>query len=275
MEARFDDDRYDNAPRSQPPSCAFALLVATASVGAATIKGTGGNDTLRGGTAADRLDGKGGNDKLYGAAGNDVLLGGAGNDVLVGGPGSDRLTCGAGRDTARGDAQDKARSGLRGRTGDSDDPAPSAASHSTASVASPAAAGHSGDRPARTRVRYNQGNFLFFDGVCRSHLHRVASQRSSGRVRRRRLSPRGRGLRRQQVPDHGRRHVRRRRNLGRLDRPGRRRVHALGRPSRWTLRHGNVRERDDRHELRAALPGHGAPLFVRRDQMDGNAPLMS
>src|SRR5688572_21924195 len=85
-----------------------ALLVATATVGAATIKGTAGNDTLRGGAAADRLDGKGGNDKLYGAAGNDVLVGGAGNDLLVGGPGADRLTCGAGRDTVRGDAQDKA-----------------------------------------------------------------------------------------------------------------------------------------------------------------------
>jgi hypothetical protein len=85
----------------------FALLVATATVGAATIKGTAGNDTLRGGAAADRLDGKGGNDKLFGAAGNDVLLGGAGNDLLVGGPGADKLTCGAGQDTARGDAQDK------------------------------------------------------------------------------------------------------------------------------------------------------------------------
>jgi RTX calcium-binding nonapeptide repeat (4 copies) len=85
----------------------LALLVATATVGAATIKGTAGNDTLRGGSSADRLDGRGGNDKLFGAAGNDVLLGGAGNDLLVGGPGADRLTCGAGQDTARGDAKDK------------------------------------------------------------------------------------------------------------------------------------------------------------------------
>jgi Calx-beta domain/RTX calcium-binding nonapeptide repeat (4 copies) len=84
-----------------------ALLVATATVGAATIKGTAGNDTLRGGAAADKLDGKGGNDKLYGAAGNDVLIGGAGNDLLVGGPGADKLACGAGRDTARGDGKDK------------------------------------------------------------------------------------------------------------------------------------------------------------------------
>jgi hypothetical protein len=85
----------------------FALLVATATVGAATIRGTAGNDTLRGGATSDRLDGKAGNDKLFGAAGNDVLLGGAGNDLLVGGPGADKLTCGAGQDTARGDAQDK------------------------------------------------------------------------------------------------------------------------------------------------------------------------
>ena len=85
----------------------IALLVATATVGAATVKGTAGNDTLRGGVAADRLDGKAGNDKLYGLAGNDTLVGGAGNDLLVGGAGADRLTCGAGRDIARGDARDR------------------------------------------------------------------------------------------------------------------------------------------------------------------------
>jgi RTX calcium-binding nonapeptide repeat (4 copies) len=83
-----------------------ALLVTTATVGAATITGTAGNDTLRGGAKADKLTGKGGNDKLFGAGGNDVLVGGAGNDLLVGGPGADRLSCGAGRDTARGDAND-------------------------------------------------------------------------------------------------------------------------------------------------------------------------
>ena len=84
-----------------------ALLIATATVGAATITGTAGNDTLRGGAKADKLNGKGGNDKLYGAAGNDVLAGGPGNDLLVGGPGADTLSCGAGRDTARGDGRDK------------------------------------------------------------------------------------------------------------------------------------------------------------------------
>ena len=84
-----------------------ALLIATATVGAATITGTAGSDTLKGGAKADKLNGKGGNDKLYGAGGNDVLVGGAGNDLLVGGPGADTLSCGAGRDTARGDAKDK------------------------------------------------------------------------------------------------------------------------------------------------------------------------
>lgn len=85
----------------------FALLIATATVGAATINGTAGNDTLRGGAAADKLTGKAGNDKLYGRGGNDVLAGGGGNDLLVGGPGADRLSCGAGQDTAKGDASDK------------------------------------------------------------------------------------------------------------------------------------------------------------------------
>ena len=42
----------------------FALLIATATVGAATINGTAGNDTLRGGAKADKLTGKAGNDKL-------------------------------------------------------------------------------------------------------------------------------------------------------------------------------------------------------------------
>jgi len=84
----------------------MALLVATATVGAATINGTAGNDTLRGGAAADKLNGRAGNDKLFGGAGNDALVGGGGNDVLVGGPGADRLSCGAGTDTARGDAKD-------------------------------------------------------------------------------------------------------------------------------------------------------------------------
>ena len=83
-----------------------ALLLAAATVGAATITGTAGNDTLRGSPTADRLTGKAGDDRLYGAAGNDVLVGGAGNDLLVGGPGADRLSCGTGRDTARGDARD-------------------------------------------------------------------------------------------------------------------------------------------------------------------------
>ena len=84
----------------------LVLLAAAATVGAATITGTAGNDMLRGGPKADKLNGKGGNDKLYSGAGNDVLIGGAGNDLLVGGPGADKLTCGPGTDIARGDATD-------------------------------------------------------------------------------------------------------------------------------------------------------------------------
>jgi len=85
----------------------LAVLIVTATVGAATISGTAGNDTLKGGAKADKLNGKGGNDKLFGGAGNDTLNGGAGNDLLVGGPGADKLSCGAGQDVARADAQDK------------------------------------------------------------------------------------------------------------------------------------------------------------------------
>ena len=84
-----------------------SLLLVTATVGAATIRGSAGNDTLRGSARADKLFGLGGNDKLYGGAGNDVLVGGAGNDLLVGGPGVDTLSCGPGRDTASADAKDK------------------------------------------------------------------------------------------------------------------------------------------------------------------------
>ena len=84
----------------------LVLLAAAATVGAATITGTAGNDMLRGGPKADKLNGKGGNDKLYSGAGNDVLIGGAGNDLLVGGPGADKLSCGPGTDIARGDATD-------------------------------------------------------------------------------------------------------------------------------------------------------------------------
>ena len=84
----------------------LVLLAAAATVSAATITGTAGNDTLRGGPKADKLNGRGGNDKLYSGAGNDILIGGAGNDLLVGGSGVDKLSCGPGTDTARGDAAD-------------------------------------------------------------------------------------------------------------------------------------------------------------------------
>ena len=137
-----------------------ALLVAAATVGAATIKGTVGNDTLRGGAAADRLDGKGGNDKLYGAAGNDVLVGGAGNDLLVGGPGADRLNCGAGKDTARGDARDKVGADcevVRGvpTTPPSPPPAPPPPSPPPPPPVAPVTAGN-------YQGQTQNGNFVFF-----------------------------------------------------------------------------------------------------------------
>jgi Ca2+-binding RTX toxin-like protein len=57
-----------------------ALVMSTASTGATSVTGGGGNDTL------------------YGTAGADVLSGGAGNDTLVGGVGADILTGGSGTD---------------------------------------------------------------------------------------------------------------------------------------------------------------------------------
>src|SRR5262249_12771901 len=113
---------FDDAPTTQPAQearfvmkidrkvivgavLACIVLVATATVGAANVTGTNGDDTLRGGASADTLVGTGGN--AYGAGGNDVLSGGGGNDLLVGGRGADKLTCGPGQDIARGDAQDK------------------------------------------------------------------------------------------------------------------------------------------------------------------------
>ena len=115
-----------------------ALLVATATVGAATINGTAGNDTLRGGAAADKLTGKAGNDKLFGGGGNDVLAGGGGNDLLVGGPGADKLSCGAGQDTARGDAKDKIATDCEVVKGVPTAPGRPAATAATASPTAPA-----------------------------------------------------------------------------------------------------------------------------------------
>ncbi len=98
--------------RAGAPVAISTLVVAVAgllvaSVYAATINGTAGNDTLRGTAKADKLYGKAGNDRLFGLAGNDYLNGGPGNDTLTGGPGVDVLVCGPGRDIAVADAADK------------------------------------------------------------------------------------------------------------------------------------------------------------------------
>lgn len=135
-----------------------ALLVGTATVGAATITGTPGNDTLRGGAKADRLTGKGGNDKLFGGAGNDVLNGGAGKDLLVGGPGADRLSCGAGQDVARADSQDKVGADCEIVKGLPAPPAPAPPAPPAPPAAPPAAPVNAGSYKGATQ----NGNFVFF-----------------------------------------------------------------------------------------------------------------
>ena len=179
-----------------------ALMVVTATVGAATIRGTAGNDTLRGGAKADRLDGKGGNDKLYGAAGSDVLLGGAGNDLLVGGPGADKLTCGPGQDTARGDAQDRIGADCEIVKGVPSTAPPSTPPTSTAPA--PGLACHSRLLPGHDAER----KLRVPDGLGEQKLHRTPSQRPPGNLQRWSHADRRRGLRRQHVPDQGRRDLR-------------------------------------------------------------------
>ena len=187
---------------------AVGVLVVAATGGAANVTGTAGNDTLRGGAKGDVLSGKGGNDKLYGLAGNDSLVGGAGNDVLVGGPGADRLACGAGRDTARGDAQDKIGKDCEKVSGvPRPAPPPSTASawprrrHRRLQPASPVTAGS-------YQGQTQNGNFVFLTVYRQSHVHGLQDQRPPGAVRRRRQPHGWRGLRRQRVPDQGRRDVR-------------------------------------------------------------------
>jgi Calx-beta domain/RTX calcium-binding nonapeptide repeat (4 copies) len=90
-----------------PLGAAVVFGVVAASVWAATINGTKGNDLLRGTAKADRLYGQAGNDRLFGLAGSDYLNGGLGNDTISGGPGADTVVCGPGRDTVLGDAADK------------------------------------------------------------------------------------------------------------------------------------------------------------------------
>jgi Hemolysin-type calcium-binding repeat (2 copies). len=86
-------------PRSLSPTrgllLGVALLVSLAlpaSVLAATIDGTNGNDVLFGTSGADTINGLGGNDLVYGARGDDTIGGGLGNDALFGGPGADSLS---------------------------------------------------------------------------------------------------------------------------------------------------------------------------------------
>ena len=136
-----------------------SLLIAAATVGAATINGTAGNDTLRGGAKADKLNGKGGNDKLYGAAGNDLLVGGPGNDLLVGGAGADKLSCGAGRDTARGDAQDKVGKDCEVVSGVPKPPPPAPPQPPAPPPPPPPVA----VTPGPYQGQINQSNFMYFD----------------------------------------------------------------------------------------------------------------
>jgi Ca2+-binding RTX toxin-like protein len=69
-----------------------------------TLEGRGGNDTLTGGLGADTLRGEDGNDTLTGGDGNDIQDGGNGADVLEGGDGADTLAGGIGNDTVTGGA---------------------------------------------------------------------------------------------------------------------------------------------------------------------------
>ncbi|KPW44116.1 Calcium binding hemolysin protein, partial [Pseudomonas syringae pv. berberidis] len=67
-----------------------------------TLLGLAGNDTLNGRNGNDLLDGGDGKDSLNGEAGDDSLLGGAGNDTLSGGEGNDTLDGGTGNDSLEG-----------------------------------------------------------------------------------------------------------------------------------------------------------------------------
>jgi Ca2+-binding RTX toxin-like protein len=87
-------------------------------IGAATVRGIGGNnylvgdsadqfiapgagnDTLYGGEGRDTLGGLSGDDIAYGGTGDDILFGGSGHDTLVGGDGNDALNGGFGIDIA-------------------------------------------------------------------------------------------------------------------------------------------------------------------------------
>jgi Tol biopolymer transport system component len=99
---------------------------ALASLRAAALAVSDGNDRLVGGKGEDALFGGAGNDNLVGGSGSDLLSGGTGRDVLAGGPGRNRydgglgsdsinaangvrelVDCGFGRDSVKADPRDR------------------------------------------------------------------------------------------------------------------------------------------------------------------------
>ena len=85
-------------------------------VGAATLRGGGGQNFVVGdgavqnmllGADDDRLFGGGGNDTIGSAGGKDYLDGGSGDDIVVGGIDDDTLLGGAGNDTLQGGRSDR------------------------------------------------------------------------------------------------------------------------------------------------------------------------
>ena len=90
-----------------------AVLIATATVGAATITGTPGNDTIEGKRQGRQaLLARAATTSSTELPATTSSPGGAGNDLLVGGAGADTLSCGPGRDTASGDSGGQDRKGL-------------------------------------------------------------------------------------------------------------------------------------------------------------------
>jgi hypothetical protein len=72
---------------------------AVASLRAAALAASDGDDRLVGGKGEDALFGGAGNDNLVGGSGSDLLAGGTGRDVLAGGPGRNRYDGGLGSDS--------------------------------------------------------------------------------------------------------------------------------------------------------------------------------
>jgi Ca2+-binding RTX toxin-like protein len=68
-----------------------ASLVLGAPAGAATVKGTGGNDHLRGTPHSDTIRGFKGRDRVYALAGADLIAVGSGGDKVHAGRGDDTI----------------------------------------------------------------------------------------------------------------------------------------------------------------------------------------